>query len=153
MRDNKGRAAKVYQRILLAYNGFADSTFAARHAAELARFTDAHLHILGLTATETAIELAEAGGTTDLLEEKRKTIMQTVDAAVVVLKDRGLNVTAAYREGDPATEIVSYAYQIEADLCVLAHADKRSLARWIQSAAGIRLLAHLPCNLLIPRSA
>ncbi len=143
----------MYQRILLAYNGFADSTFAARHAAELARFTDAHLHILGLTATEQAIELAEAGGTTGLLDKQRKTIMQTVDAAAEVLTGRGMNVTTAYREGDPATEIVSYAYQMEADLCVLAHGDKRSLARWVQSAPGIRLIAHLPCNLLIPRAS
>lgn len=143
----------MYQRILLAYNGFADSTFAARHAAELASYTNAHLHILGLTATDNAIQLAEAGGTTGLLERQRKTITQTVEAAAEVLTGRGMSVTTAYREGDPATEIVTYAFQIEADLCVLAHGDKRSLARWIQSATGIRLLAHLPCTLLIPRAA
>lgn len=143
----------MYQRILLAYNGFADSTFAARHAAELARFTGAHLHILGLTATDNAIELAEAGGTTELLERQRSTIAQNVDGAAEVLAGRGMNVTTAFREGDPATEIVTYAIQIDADLCVLAHGDKRSLARWIQTAAGIRLLAHLPCSLLIPRAA
>lgn len=143
----------MYQRILLAYNGFADSTFAARHAEDLARFTGAHLHILGLTATANAIELVEAGGTTELLERQRNTIAQTVGAAAEILTARGMNVTTAYREGDPATEIVTYAIRIDADLCVLAHADKRSLARWIQSPAGIRLLAHLPCSLLIPRAA
>ena len=143
----------MYQRILLAYNGFADSTFAARHAAELADFTGAHLHILGLTATESAVELAEAGGTTGLLDSNRNNIIQTVDDAAEILRGRGMNVTTAYREGDPAKEIVAYAYQVDADLCVLAHGDKRALARWVQSAIGIRLLAHLPCNLLIPRSS
>jgi nucleotide-binding universal stress UspA family protein len=142
----------MYQRILLAYNGFADCRSASRHAADLAKFTGAELHILGIVATITAVELAQTSGTLEVLENQRKQIRQAVDEAAQVLNGRGMKVTTAFQEGDPALKIVSYVHQIKADLCVLASADNGSLARWLQGSAGNELLKHLPCSLLIPRA-
>ena len=139
----------MFERILLAYNGSAHSNAALRQAADLARHTNAQLHLLGIVVTTGAVGFAQAAGAIDMSERERTRIQAAVETAANDLGNQGLNVVYTIREGNPANEIVNQAFRIKADLAVLGHTDKGIIARWFQGSVGAELLAHLPCSLLI----
>ena len=139
----------MFQKILLAYNGSVHSAAAMTQAADLARFSNAELHILGIVVTTGAMMLAQGEGATDFLGIERNRIQQAVETAATELSGQGVNVVYSIREGDPAEEIVTHAHKIKADLAVLGHTEKGVVARWFQGSIGAQLLRHLPCSLLI----
>jgi len=139
----------MFQKILLAYNGSIYSTAALQQAADLARFSSAELHILGIVVTSGAMAFAQVDGTIDIMEVERIRIQQAVETAANELSGQGVNVAYSIRKGDPAEEIVSHAYKIKADLAVLGHTEKGVIARWFQGSIGAQLISHLPCSLLI----
>ena len=139
----------MFQKILLAYNGSVHSAAALQQAADLARLSSAELHILGIVVTSGAMAFAQVEGTIDIVEVERNRIQKAVESAATELSSQGVNVAYSIRKGDPAEEIVSYAYKIKADLAVLGHTEKGVIARWFQGSIGAQLLSHLPCSLLI----
>jgi len=139
----------MFQKILLAYNGSVHSVAALKQAADLARFSDAELHILGIVVRTGALVLALGDGVIDVMEVERDRIHKAIETAATDLGSQGVNVAYSIRKGDPAEEIVSHAYKIRADLVVLGRTDKGVIARWFQSSIGAQLLSHLPCSLLI----
>jgi nucleotide-binding universal stress UspA family protein len=62
---------------------------------------------------------------------------------------QSINVISNIQEGDPQAEIIHYAHEIKADLVVLGHSGKGFIARWFEDSVGSKLLADLPCSLLI----
>ena len=142
----------MFKKILLAYNGSAHSAAALRRAADLARLSAAELYILGIVVPTGAVVIAQTASPIDLIDLETKRIQQAIKTAAGELEAQGVNVVSCIRQGDPATEIVSYAYRIKADLAVLGHTDKGLIARWFQGTVGAKLLNHLPCSLLIVTS-
>jgi nucleotide-binding universal stress UspA family protein len=140
----------MFGKILLAYNGSADSAVALHRAGELARLSNSELHILGIVEITSGSILAQsAGGGVDILGMQREHLAHLLETAANDLKAQGVKVDFAVRDGDPAVEIVNYAHQIKADLTVLGHTDRGRIARWFQGSVGAKLLSDLPCNLLI----
>jgi nucleotide-binding universal stress UspA family protein len=139
----------MYQTILLAYNGSAHSAAALRQAVDIARGSDAKLHILGIVVTNGSLALAQASGTLDVLHLERERITKAIETVACKLRDEGMSVVFSVREGDPAQQIIHYATQAKADLVVLGNTNKGMIARWLQGSIGAKLLSHLPCSLLI----
>ena len=140
----------MHRTILLGYNGLAHSAEALRQAGELAKLAGAELHILGVVVTNGGLAMAQATGSIDVLDIERRRIEEALETAAADLRAQGLSVTTCVRQGEPAAEIIAYARKIGADLAVLGHADKGILARWFEGGSvGAKLLAHLPCSLLI----
>jgi nucleotide-binding universal stress UspA family protein len=140
----------MYHRIVLVYYSPGHSASALKQATSLARAFGAHLHLLGVHATAAEFALAKMGGTSELLERQRKRVETAVQNQAKRLRDQGLNVTESCCEGDMAIEIGIFAHRFEADLVVMGNPDKPSLTRWFKSEAGSRLLAHMPCSVLLP---
>jgi len=140
----------MHKKILLAYNGSAHSAAALRQAGELAKLAGAELHILGIVVTTGGLVMAQAAGSLDVMEMERVRIEKALQEAAADLTAQGVQVVTCVRQGEPANEIIAHARKIHADLTVLGHNDKGLLARWFEGGSvGAKLLAHLPCSLLI----
>jgi len=139
----------MYRKILLGYNGSANSANALQQAASLARQCGAELHILGIVATSGGFSIAQAAGGVDMGAMKRKMIEQALAEAA---QDVGISEVChslTVREGNTAMEIVAHARQIGADLVVLGHSDRSRFTRWFSGSTSSTLLQDLPCSLLI----
>jgi nucleotide-binding universal stress UspA family protein len=139
----------LYKTILLAYNGSAHSAVALRQAVSIARMADANLHILGVVVTSGGLAMAQASGSSDVIEGARAAIQRSLEGLATKLRDEGLSVVFTVREGDPAQQIIHYASQAKADLVVLGNSNKGTIARWLQGSVGAKLLSQLPCSLMI----
>jgi len=139
----------VFTRILLAFDGSAPCATALRHSADLARLAGAELHLLGIVVTSGYMATAEGVGGVDVWGMERAKLQPALDAAIAEIAAQGITAIATVREGEPAAEINAYACTIKADLIVLGHTRKGMFARWLEGSVGTRLLAKLPCSLLI----
>jgi nucleotide-binding universal stress UspA family protein len=142
----------MYERIVLAYEGSEFSAGALQQSAELARLCAGQLHVLGIAVTTGGMAIAESVGPDDIWSRGQHEIEQVIEGVVRKLRDQHLTAIACVRSGDPASQIVRYAQEIEADLVVLGHTHKGLLARLMQGSVGAKLLNQLPCNLLVARS-
>jgi nucleotide-binding universal stress UspA family protein len=139
----------VFTKILLAFDGSAPCATALRHSTDLARLAGAELHLLGIVVTSGYMATAEGVGGVDVWGMERAKLQPDLDAAVQQVAAQGLTAIVAIREGEPAEEINAYACAIKADLIVLGHTRKGMFARWLEGSVGTKLLAKLPCSLLI----
>ncbi|MEJ2362114.1 MAG: universal stress protein [Gammaproteobacteria bacterium] len=139
----------MYQTILLAYDGTTYSEHVLQRGAELARLCQARLHLLSIVVTTGNMAIAEAVGATDVWGIEQKSLEKIVDEALQNLQAQGLQVSACVRSGEPDSEIVRYAREIQADLVILGHTSKGMLSRWLQGSLCAKLLDQLPCNLLV----
>lgn len=142
----------MYQTILLAYDGATYSEQVLQRGAELARLCQAQLHLLSIVDTTGGMAIAEAAGATDVWGLEQTKLQTIVDKVMGELREQGLQVTACVRDGEPDSEIVRYAKEINADLLILGHTNKGMLSRWWQGSVCAKLLDHLPCNLLVVAS-
>jgi nucleotide-binding universal stress UspA family protein len=140
----------MYRRIALTYFGPSFSAAALEQATVLARTFDAELHLLCVVTTATEVELARAGGMTGTLEQQKKRSLLAAKNQAQRLREKGITVSESACEGDPAIEIGLFVHRVAADLLVMSNGDKASLARWLKSETGSKLLAHLPCSVLFP---
>lgn len=143
----------MYRKILLAYDGSTFSAAALKQGAELAALCKAELHLLSIASTSGGMAIGAAAGSEDVLGQAERELEQLIAATAESLRERHIEVIATIREGDPATEIAAYTRQIRADLLVLGHAQRGILSRWLEGSVGARLLAHLPCSLLVATSS
>lgn len=139
----------MYRKILLAYDGSTFSASALKQSAELAKLTQAELHLLSIAVTSGGMAISEAAGATDVWGHEEQALDKEVAAAVAALNELHVSVITTIRYGDPAIEIAAYANQIQADLVVLGYARRGILSRWFQGSVSAKLLDHLPCSLLV----
>lgn len=138
----------MFKKILLAYDGSADTDEALQQAAELARLCSAELHLLGVVALSGSVPMTAGYESAYFFTAEQDTIEQALEAAIDRLSDR-LSIHTKIRTGDPAEQIAVHAHEIGADLVVIGHSDKGFLARWFEGSTGAKLIRDLPCNLLV----
>ncbi len=138
----------MFKKILLAYDGSTAGAVALRQGADLARLSNAELHLLGVVVTTGFSALAEGFGA-DVWGMVRNRLQPDLDAIVHELQAQGINALYAIREGDPAAEIIAYVRTTAPDLIIVGHRGKGVIARWFEGSVGIGLLNNLPCSLLI----
>jgi nucleotide-binding universal stress UspA family protein len=140
---------RMFEKILLAYDGSDHAAAALQKAADLALLCKADLHLLGVISTVSATALLQADAPPELFAQDRGFIEAALADAAKSLSGKGLKVETAIREGSPAHEISAYAQTKAADLAVIGHSDKGFLARWFEGSIGAALIRDLPCSLLI----
>jgi nucleotide-binding universal stress UspA family protein len=143
----------MYQKILLAYDGSTFTTAALKQGGQLALLCKAELHLLSIASTSGGMAIGEAAGNQDIWGQAKQELEKAVADVVNVMHEHQLTVITHIQYGDPATEIAAYARKIKADLLVLGHTRKGVLSRWLEGSVGARLLAHLPCSLLVATEA
>jgi len=121
-------------RILVAVDGFKETSWAVRAAVESAGGTGSGLHIVHVVPTvpELAyLHLAAKEGIEDFQEWRRLKGLEVLDRRVrQIHEDLGGTVAAShYREGKPEEEIVRLSNEIDAGLIIMGGRRQTRLER------------------------
>jgi nucleotide-binding universal stress UspA family protein len=143
----------MFKRILMAYNGSEDGKSALLTCAQLATFTGAETHLLAVAGMPSSMFLTEGFLPEELLEEEKKRAQEVLNEGITQLKEKGFQVTGHLAVGEPVEEICRLAVDLDADLILVGHSQKASIAsRWWRGSVGKTLLDHAPCALFIAHS-
>lgn len=138
-------------RIVAAVDGSEPGTHAARQAVDIARLTGASVGLItvvrppegwwGLEGSPPSPEaLASA------LSSARSEILDTL---LDELDTEGLEVSVTEELGDPASVIIRYCGEEEADLLVIGRRGAGLVERMMIGSVADRLAHHAPCPLMI----
>lgn len=139
----------IYKRILVAYNGAAESRAALDEAARLAGEPGVEVHVAAvmntaayLVAGEYVPEMTLATGREELEADVKE--VETTMAA------RGLKVTSHLVIGEPVDVIARLAESLKIDLLVIGHSRAKSFAmRWWRGSVDTMLIERVRCSILI----
>ncbi len=97
---------------------------------------------------ETASSLLEATGSRDQLEEQGRRAVERIERMAQV---HGVDVETEIRTGDPATAILEYAEEIDADLIVAGTHGRSGVERRLIGSVAERLVRHADCPVMTVR--
>ena len=143
---------KMYNRILLAYDGSVEGRTALREGALLAKQCGAEVFLLSVLADSGTLLLSEVAlaGASVQMEESFKEIL---NEGVARLKNLGFDPVAKLVRGQPAEEIGKFAKEVRADLIVVGHRRQSAFDRWWSGPKGAYLMDYTDCSLLVARNA
>lgn len=138
MTDELVRPESQFKRILAATDGSDGATTALRAAIELAELTRAELIVLNVFEPEEISpiydpeprEFARVEHLRGDYAEAKEIMSETVlgDAKAIVNERPGVNATFVFLEGDPPTEILRYAEEVDPDMIVMGSRGRGRLA-------------------------
>src|SRR5689334_21364017 len=142
----KGRS-RMYQKILLAFDGSPDGREALAQAEALASACGATVHLLAIIDPSESMLIVEA--MSFIPDNQRFVIQAVLDEGVRRLRGAGCAATSELKYGKPTEQIILSAREIDADLIVVGHRDQGTLARWLNGSVGESILHEPPCSLLV----
>lgn len=139
----------TYNKILVAYNGAAESQAALEEAAALGSDPDVEIHVAAvmntaayLVAGEYLPEMTLAAGRDELQADMK--------AAEARLAARGLKVQSHFVIGEPVEVIARLVGTLSIDLLILGHSRSKSFAmRWWRGSVDAKLMERVRCSILI----
>lgn len=141
-----GRSMTPYRLILLPVHG-AEASFAAAHAAMLARATDATVAILAVMDTSAGFAFGAEGMA--MYQRLRVEAQAAIEAASAVVRAAGVGrVEHLIMDGTPSTAILDVADEQGADLIVLGSARAMLDGTLSESVIG-HVVRHARCPVLI----
>ena len=108
----------MFERILLPTDGTESMDAVVETAADIAGRRDAEVYILYVIDDRAFLTLQDEMKT-DVLVELEGEGEAATDRAATRLREAGIEVTTAIRQGDPADEILAYADEVDADLITM----------------------------------
>jgi nucleotide-binding universal stress UspA family protein len=108
----------MFGRILLPTDGTDSMDAVVQTAADIADLRGADVHVLYVIDDRAFLTLHDEMKT-DVLAELEGEGEAATDRAATRLREAGIEVTTAIREGDPADQILTYAETIDADLITM----------------------------------
>ncbi|RLM88143.1 universal stress protein [Halobellus sp. Atlit-38R] len=108
----------MFERILLPTDGTESMDAVVETAADIAGRRDAEVYILYVIDDRAFLTLQD-DMKTDVLVELEGEGEAATDRAATRLREAGIEVTTAIRQGDPADEILAYADEVDADLITM----------------------------------
>lgn len=118
----------MYDAILLPFDGSDGAAEALHHAAEIAHWAGASIHVLFVAdTTRDSVTVVEAD-VVDALVRKGQTI---VDEAAEALETLGVEYDTDVVQGNPAPTIVEYGEQYGHDLIVLPTHGRQGVSRYL----------------------
>lgn len=139
----------MVRTVLLAYNGTREGR------AGLLEFVHViapgpDIHLLAVATMPAGAFLAEGFVPGTYLEEEERRYREIVDEGVRMLAERGYRATPHLASGEPVEEIVAAARTLKAELIVVGHHRRTSMAeRWWRGSVGASLIEVAPCSVLI----
>lgn len=144
----------MYQRILLAYDGSEQGKRALLECADLAKLSGAAMHLLAVVRMPSGLFLAEGFIPENLLDEEKRRTEEVLKEGTLKLTDMGFKTEGHISFGEPIEEICTLAEKMNADLIVVGHQRRASMAaRWWRSSVGASLIEYAPCSVLIAMSS
>lgn len=141
----------MYKRILLAYDGSVTGQQALLDCHEIAQWSHSEVTLIAVMPLPLISIGPEGGVYRDSMDEDERRRYQTIlDTGVRRLADAGLSARGELVIGDPVTEIVRYAREIEANLIVVGHKHLDGwAARWWRGSVSKSLIENASCNVLV----
>jgi nucleotide-binding universal stress UspA family protein len=108
----------MFERILLPTDGTDSMDAVVETAADIADRRDAEVHVLYVVDDRAFLTLHDETKT-DVLAELESEGNAAIDRTATRLRESGVDVETAIRQGDPADEILRYAEDIDAGLITM----------------------------------
>ncbi|NHN62574.1 universal stress protein [Haloarcula sp. JP-Z28] len=118
----------MYEDILFPYDGSDGASAILEHAADIADWVDATVHVLFVADTTRDSVTVVEGRTVDALAQQGET---TVEEAADALTARGVDYDTDVVQGNPAPTIAEYAERYDYDLIVMPTHGREGLSRYI----------------------
>lgn len=134
---------RMYDDILLPFDGSDGAGAALHHAAELAHWADATVHVLFVAdTTRDSVTVVE----TDVVDALVRKGRRIVEEAEETLETLGVDYDSDVVQGNPAPAIVEYADQYGHDLLVLATHGRQGVSRYLLGSVAEKVvrLSSLP---------
>jgi len=146
----------LFERIVVGTDGSETATEAVRQAIELARLSGAKLDIVAAFEPVSSTRLREEGGEVpgDVSHAvgPREDVNVTLEAAVGMAKQGGVEAEPYPQQGDPADAILDVAEKIGADLIVVGNKGMTGAKRFLLGSVPNKVSHHAPCGVYIVRT-
>lgn len=145
----------MYQTILVAYNGTAESEVALQECIRLAPGAAAQVHLLAVVSPPPYLLVGEFAAAAVLSVEEglvaeKEQMEKRLDAGAALLRAAGLSVIKHLEIGEPVSVIEEKASQLKIQLVIVGHSRHKPIAlRWWRGSTDALLVEKLRCSLLV----
>jgi nucleotide-binding universal stress UspA family protein len=146
----------MFERIVVGTDGSPTATEAVRHAIELAKMAGGQLGIVAafepVPQNRQREEKGQVPGDVQYAVGPREDVNVTLEAAIGMAKQEGVEATPYPREGDPADAILDVAEEINADLVVVGNKGMTGAKRFLLGSVPNKVSHHAPSGVYIVRT-
>jgi nucleotide-binding universal stress UspA family protein len=139
----------MYTRILIAYDGRAESEPVLRQGVGLAAALNARVVLVGVITNDTRVMIAEAMAPMGLPDRFAEEFRDVLEAEAEAIRQAGVEVEVHCAQGEPAPAICHAARETSADLVVIGHHARAGLQHYFDQSTGHSIVDQMPCNLLV----
>ena len=138
----------MYRKVLLCYDGTREGRRALRQGADVVVCMKSDAHLLAICRSLVSSSIPEAV-TPALVNAEDTRAQSLLDEGVQWLRERGVNAEGTLEYGNAVDCIAATAESVGADLIVLGHRARGSLARWWSASDEESLLERVTCSILV----
>lgn len=145
----------MYRKILIAYNGTAESRSALQECIRLAPGDAAVIHLLVVVNPPPSLLVGEYAAAAiinveeELIAEKQK-MERELATGRTLLTSAGLNVVTHLEVGEPVNVIKDLVEKLGIELVIVGHSRHKPLAmRWWRGSIDAVLVEKIRCSLLV----
>ena len=146
----------MFERIVVGTDGSQTAAEAVRQAIGLAKATGAALDIVSAYEPVSRHRLREESGEIpgDVAHSvgPREDVNVILEAAAGPPRERGIEVVAHPREGEPADAILDVAEETKADLVVVGNKGMTGARRFLLGSVPNNVSHHAPCSVIVVRT-
>jgi nucleotide-binding universal stress UspA family protein len=150
------RETGLIERIVVGTDGSDTASEAVRQAIELAKLSGAKLDVVAafepLSGTRQREGKGEIPGDVSHAVGPREDVNVTLDSAVGLAQQDGVEVKPHPRQGDPADAILDVAEDTGADLIVVGNKGMTGAKRFLLGSVPNKVSHHAPCSVMIIRT-
>ena len=145
----------MYRKILVAYNGTAESRVALEECLRLSPSAEAEVHLLVVVSPPPYLLIGEFAAAAVLsveegLSAEKEKMQKELEAGAQRLIEGGLQVTSHLEIGEPVSVIEEVAHDLQVELVIVGHSRQKPLAlRWWRGSTDTLLVEKLRCSLLV----
>ena len=130
----------TFDTLLVPTDGSEPAETAARRGFDLAEALGAEVHVLSVADSSLATGAGYSGDSPSIRKRLRENATERSEALAETARARGLDTTAAIREGIPASEIVDYAAGEGTDMIALGTSGRGGVARAIVGSVADKVV-------------
>ena len=146
----------MFERIVVGTDGSETASEAVRRAIELAKMSGGKLAIVAafepVSSTRVREEKGDVPGDVSYAVGPREDVNVTLDAAIGMAKQEGVEAEPYPRQGDPADAILDVAEESNADLIVVGNKGMTGAKRFLLGSVPNKVSHHAPCGVYIVRT-
>jgi nucleotide-binding universal stress UspA family protein len=146
----------MFRAIVVGTDGSETATQAVRQAVELAKATGARVELVSAYEPVSGQRLREEHQQVpedmQWMVNPREDVDATLEDAVKVAEEAGVETETYARQGDPADAILDVAEETKADLIVVGNKGMTGARRFLLGSVPNKVSHHAPCSVLIIRT-